>query len=190
MHRAVLVLSRLMALLGGAVLCLLIAVVCLSILGRSLNGALHHAFLQSLAPGAADALIAAGIGPIRGAYELVEAGMAFAVFAFLPLAQVSRAHATVDIFTGPLPERAQRWLSAAIEVVFAAALIVIAVQLKEGMDGKIRSGQTTLLLQYPVWWSYAASLAAAGIAAGVATWMALVRVAEALRGRALVGGPA
>ena len=186
MHRAVTALARLMALLGGIVLCALILMVCVSILGRSLNGVLHSDWMQSVAAGLAGGLLDLGIGAVRGDFELVEAGMAFTIFAFLPLAQVTGSHASVDIFTKPLPTSVQRWLLAAIEVLFAAALIVIAVQLKAGMDSKISSGQVTFLLQFPVWWSYAASLAAAVIAALVAVWMALVRLTEAARGRALV----
>ena len=112
--------------------------------------------------------------------------MAFSIFAFLPLTQVTVGHATVDIFTSWMPERALRILRALIEVLFAVVLIVIAVQLFSGMQSKIRSGQTTLLLQFPVWWAYAGSVLGAGVAAVVAVYMALARVAEATTGRSIV----
>lgn len=186
MHRLFLTLSRVMAILGGFVLSILILIVCLSIIGRSANSFLHTDVAQSLFPGLAQWLIDAGVGAIRGDFELVEAGMAFSIFAFLPLTQATVGHATVDIFTSWMPERALRILRALIEVLFAVVLIVIAVQLFSGMQSKIRSGQTTLLLQFPVWWAYAGSVLGAGVAAVVAVYMALARVAEATTGRSIV----
>lgn len=179
-------LARVFALLGGAVLSALVILTCLSILGRTLNTLLHGDFLQSVAPGVASALLALGIGPINGDFELVEAGMAFTIFAFLPLCQLQGAHASVDIFTARLPARARAWLRMGIEVLFAAVLIVIAWQLGEGMQSKRASGQTTFLLQYPVWWGYAASLLAAVAAALVAVYVAAMRGIEALMGRPIL----
>lgn len=186
MHRFFLGLSRLMAILGGVVLSALVIMVCASILGRSLNGALHGACLQALPGDLANRLLAFGIGPVTGDFELVESGMAFAIFAFLPLCQITSGHAAVDVFTNRMPERAQRILAMLVEIVFALVLIVIAVQLKSGMDGKIRSGQTTFLLQFPIWWAYAASLAGAAVAALVGLYMAVVRSAEAMTGRVIL----
>lgn len=185
MHRLVLTASRAMAILGGIVLSGLILVVCLSILGRTANTVLHDDAVQAVLPGLSRWLIDTGVGAIRGDFELVEAGMAFAIFAFLPLTQITAGHATVDIFTSWLPVPVLRVLQALIEVLFAVVLIVIAVQLKEGLDSRIRSGQTTFLLQFPVWWSYAASLFAATVAALVGLYMAAVRVIEAVTGRAI-----
>ena len=41
-------------------------------------------------------------------YELVEAGVAFAIFAFIPLCQIYGSHATVDIFTIVAARRVKR----------------------------------------------------------------------------------
>lgn len=169
MNRFFLALSRLLAIIGGFVLSLLILIIVVSIIGRE-----------------------TGLGAITGDYELVEAGMAFAVFAFLPYAHMTGAHATVDIFTDWLGERPQRWLSAVIDVVFAGVLVIIAVQLFDGMLSKHQSGQTTLLLQFPVWWAYAVASGAAVIGAVVGVWHALVRLYEAVTGNkvAVEGGEA
>lgn len=186
MYRTILSLSRLMAILGGIVLSLIILIICLSILGRTLNTFLHSDFAASTMPGLATWLLDAGIGAVRGDFELVEAGMAFAIFAFLPLTQVTAGHATVDAFTAWMPDRALKWLRAIIEIGFAVALIVIAYQLYDGMLSKVRSGQTTLLLEFPVWWSYAGSVAGAVVAAIVGAFMAGFRVFEAATGRVIV----
>jgi hypothetical protein len=184
-HRAVLGFARALAVAGGVVLSLLILITCVSILGRAANGLLHSETVMGLAPGLAQGLIDLGVGAIRGDFEMVEAGMAFVVFAFLPLCQVTAGHASVDVFTNALPGRVQRVLSVLIDALFALALVVIALQLKEGMDSRIRSGQTTLLLQVPVWWGYAAALAGAVSAAAVQVWMVVLRVAELAAGRPL-----
>lgn len=186
MYRSIEWLARLFALLGGAVLSALILLTCVSVLGRSLNSLLHSDLVQSVIPNAADALLSLGIGPINGDFELVEAGMAFAVLAFLPLCQLHGAHASVDIFTARLPRRANYTLRALIEAVFAAVLILIAWQLFEGMMSKLRTGQTTFLLEYPVWWGYAAALSGAVVAAAVSVYLATLRIREAATGQTIL----
>ncbi len=187
-HRAALAVARLMAIAGGIVLSVLILIVCISIAGRALNSFPHADLVTSVAPSASAWLLGLGIGAIPGDFEIVEAGMAFCIFAFLPYCQVTAGHASVDVFTAFLPTRANRLLSVAIEILFAVVLVVIAWQLKEGMDSKLRSGQTSLLLQFPVWWGYALSLVGAAAAALAAVHMALVRVHELLTGRTVLEG--
>lgn len=159
LHGFFLSLSKLMAVLGGIVLSILILLICVSIIGRTI-----------------------GIGPINGDYELVEAGIAFSIFAFLPLTQITASHATVDIFTNSLPPKIQRLLLAVIEIFFAAMLVMVAWQLREGMFDKLERGQTTFLLQFPVWWAYALSVFGACAAAIVGTYTAFARVYEAFTG--------
>jgi len=186
MHSVITKLARALSILGGLVLTALIVMTCLSIAGRSINGLLHSDWVQAVAPKMAKTLLATGIGPINGDFELVEAGMAFAIFAFLPLCQISGSHASVDIFTKALPVRVSQFLRMLIELVFAAVLVLIAVQLFSGMESKRNSGQTTLLLQYPLWWGYAASMLGAFAAALVAVYVALSRLVEVTTGRVIL----
>ncbi len=179
-------LSRIIAYLGGLMLALLIVLTCISILGRSLNGFLHSDIAMSLAPGIARWLINAGVGPINGDYELVEAGIAFSIFAFLPLCQISGGHASVDVFAANFPPGVNRLLQAVIDVLFALVLVLIVVQLYLGMDSKLRAQQTSLLLEFPVWWGYAICLIGAGVAALVGIYIAVMRLAELVRGRDLL----
>jgi hypothetical protein len=170
-----------MALLGGVVLTALVALTCLSILGRGLDQIGHWGWLADRAPGLAGWL--SGLGPIRGDYELVEAGIAFAVFAFLPICQLMAAHATVDVFTGLMPVRVNRFLAAFWEVVLAFVILVIGWRLYAGFLEKLDNGQTSFLLQFPIWWAYGASLIAAIVAALVGLYCAGARIAEGLTGR-------
>ncbi|EEE36120.1 conserved hypothetical protein [Rhodobacteraceae bacterium KLH11] len=185
MHRIIDWLARSMALLGGLVLILLIALICVSVLGRSLN-TLLHGWLGGLMPGVSDRLLALGVGPINGDFELVEAGVAFAIFAFLPLCQLTSGHAVVDIFTSKLSSRVNRILRMITDIVFAAVLVLIAVQLFDGMLAKLRFGENTFILQFPVWWGYAASFCAAVVAAIVGLYIAAIRIRECLTGKEIL----
>ncbi len=175
-------LARSFAILGGSVLTILVVLTCLSILGRSLNTILNGDFIQSVMPGLATAVLSTGIGPIKGDFEIVEAGMAFAIFAFLPLCQLNGAHASVDIFTSKLPLRSNRLLRAVIEVLFAAVLILITWQLYQGLLTKRNAGETSFYLEFPIWWAYAVSLVAAIVAAIVSIYVAIMRVVESATG--------
>lgn len=186
MHKYMMGLSRFMAVLGGVVLTLLIVLTCVSILGRLLNGFFHGDFMESLAPGFSAWMINLGVGPVNGDFELVESGVAFAIFAFIPLCQITSGHASVDILTNSFPAWANRFLRMVTEAVFAAVLILIAWKLYDGMSSKMRYGETTFLLQFPIWWAYAASLFGAIVAAIVGVYMACVRIYEFATGRIII----
>ena len=102
--------------------------------------------------------------------------MAFAIFAFLPLCQITRGHASVDIFTSRMPDILNRIIGVLVDFTFAAVLILIAHRLHAGMLDKMAYNETTYLIQFPIWWAYAASLGAAVVAALVAVYVALARV--------------
>jgi len=186
MHRLMMGLARLMAVLGGIVLSLLILLTCLSVIGRSLNGIFHGDFMTSVMPGFSKWMIDIGVGPINGDFELVEAGVAFAIFAFIPLCQITSGHASVDIFANALPRWLNRILRTVTEIVFAGVLILIAWKLYDGMTSKMRYGETTFLIQFPIWWAYAASFVGAVVAALIGVYMAIIRIIEFFTGRALV----
>lgn len=186
MHTFITRLARGFAILGGLVLSTLIVTTCLSIAGRSINSLLYSDIVQNSMPGVASALLATGVGPINGDFELVEAGMAFALFAFLPLCQLSGSHPSVDILTASFPRRINQSLRMFIEAVFAVVLIIIAIQLFAGMESKRNSGQTTLLLEFPVWWGYALSVPGAIAAAIVSVHIAVSRLIELTTDRVIL----
>ncbi|SFT92111.1 TRAP transporter small permease [Sedimentitalea nanhaiensis] len=179
-------LARFMALLGGFVLTLLIVLTCISILGRLLNGFFHGPLMETMAPGFARWMIDLGVGPVNGDFELVESGVAFAIFAFIPLCQITAGHASVDILTNRFSAAVNRFLRMITEIVFAAVLILIAWKLYDGMLSKMRYNETSFLLQFPIWWAYAASLFGAVVAAVVGTYVAAVRIYEFGTGRIVI----
>jgi TRAP-type C4-dicarboxylate transport system permease small subunit len=142
-------LARALAILGGVVLAVITVLTVVSIGGR--------------------AFIWAGLRPIPGDFELVEAGMGFAIFAFLPWCQLRRGHATVDLFTSLFPARVNRVIDLVTELLMTAVIVLIAWRLWYGMQDKIRYNETTFILQFPVWWGYAAAMAAA--CQGVVGWV-------------------
>lgn len=182
MLRLVEFLARILAMIGGLVLLALVILTCASVLGRGLNTLGHADWLTALSPDLAKALLTTGVGPINGDFELVEAGIAFAIFAFLPICQLYGGHATVDVFTRTLGVGGNRLIMAFWEVVLALAILLLTWRLFEGLVGKYGNGETTFLLQFPVWWAYGASFLAGLIAALVSLYCAFARIAEAMTG--------
>jgi TRAP-type C4-dicarboxylate transport system permease small subunit len=185
MHNLATRAARFMAICGGLVLALLILLICISVVGRSLNGVLHG-WIGTAFPAVSAWLLQAGVGPINGDFELVEVGVAFSIFSFLPLCQIFGGHASVDIFTSKLPRGVSRGLQMVIDTVFAIALIVMAYQLYKGMLSKLSYGDTTFLLQFPIWWAYAASLVGAVMAAVISVYVAWVRIMELATGQDVI----
>lgn len=177
-------LARFMAIVGGLVLTFLVLLTCVSVLGRGLNTFGHSDLLNYVSKSLADALIATGVSPVNGDFEIVEAGVAFAIFSFLPICQLYSAHATVDVFTNFLPRKLNRLLIVFWEIVLTAVILLITWRLYAGMQSNMANGEITFLLQFPVWWAYAASFAAALVASVVGIYCAIARVAELISGRA------
>jgi TRAP-type C4-dicarboxylate transport system permease small subunit len=130
-----------MAMAGGVVLIAVVIVTVVSIAGRS--------------------LVFAGLGPIPGDFELVEAGTAFAVFAFLGLCQFRRGHVTVDIFLTRAGRRVNAAVDALANLAMTGAAGIVTWRLGLGMLDKRSYGETTFILQFPIWWGFAAALVGA-----------------------------
>lgn len=176
MHKLFVWLAEALALVGGLVLTALIMLICASVLGRGANTFGHSAWLTEHFPHLSEQLISTGIGPVSGDFELVEAGIAFAIFAFLPICQLRAGHASVDIFTSFMPQRFNQFLVAFWECVLAVIIVLISWRLFMGLQDKLNYGETTYMLQFPVWWAYAASFTASLLAAIIAVYCASSRV--------------
>lgn len=179
-------LARFMAILGGIVLTAVVILTCVSILGRGIDEFAHGDFVETNLPALAAWLQGLGLGPVPGDHEITQAFVAFSIFAFLPICQMRGGHATVDIFTSKMPASATRYLKTLWEVVLALVILVIAWRLAVGFAEKYDNGQTTFFLQFPVWWSYGASLLAAAIAAIVGVYCAMARMIEIVTGRSIL----
>lgn len=175
MNRMIPALAHRTALIGGAVLLALVAMTCVSVLGRA---GLTLSALTDPAGFLSD------LRPVRGDYELIEIGSAIAIFAFLPQCLVARGHARVDLTRGWLSPCVDWILDRLWDWLMVAAMAVILWQLWLGMLGKRVSAETTFLLQLPLWWAYAICVGFAAISALTALWLA---IAPARQGAALAG---
>jgi TRAP-type C4-dicarboxylate transport system permease small subunit len=158
--RGVYGLARYVAIAGGVVLTAIVIITVLSVIGR--------------------AFIWAGLGSIRGDYELVEAGVGFAIFAFLPWTHLTRGHAVVSVFTDFLSARANAWIMVVSDALMLAIAAFIAWRHLLGTIDKFNYGETTLLLRMPLWWAYAAGLVGAAVLVIVAVYVLVRSVREAL----------
>lgn len=177
-----------MAYLGGLVLIVLTALTCISIIGRSLLTLAHMPFVKEQMAWFSNFLISANVGPVPGDFELVEAGIAFAVFAFLPWCQVNGGHASVDIFTSRLSMRMNRLIDLVNALLMAVVFVLVAWRLWVAASDKLRYGETTFILQFPVWWSYAFSVCAALVVALTAVWVVWIRMKEMIENRNILAG--
>lgn len=151
--RAVHGLARLVALAGGAVLVVVVAVTVVSIVGRL--------------------LIPVGLSAIPGDFEIVQAGMLFAVFAFLPWCHLVRGHALVAILTDRFPARATALLEFLWDLVMLGASSFIAWRLYAGLLDKLSFRESTFILRLPVWIIYAAGMVGAAVFVVIALYCAV-----------------
>ncbi len=127
--------SRLAAWLGGLVLCALAGMSVISIAGR--------------------AGTSIGLAPVPGDFELVEAGTALAVFAFLPWCHLKRGHAMVDMFWGSFPPLMKRFINILTELITLVIWVLLTWRMGVAMLDYRSNGEATFILGMPVWWGYA-----------------------------------
>jgi TRAP-type C4-dicarboxylate transport system permease small subunit len=92
--------------------------------------------------------------PIPGDFELVELGMAVAIFSFLPYCQIVRGNVIVDLFTTRASPRTRALLDAIGNLLLTA--IAALLTWRAALGGLEIRGyhETTMVLQVPVWWGY------------------------------------
>jgi TRAP-type C4-dicarboxylate transport system permease small subunit len=110
--------------------------------------------------------------PIQGDFELVKEACAVCVAAFLPYCQWQKANIIVDFFTTKASGRTQARLDA-----FGALLLAVAVGLagwRTGAQALIQrgTGETTMLMGFPVWITYACMVPGLLLTCIVALYMA------------------
>jgi len=120
--------AKALAVLGGVVILGVAAVVTISILGRWLFAT-----------------------PIPGDFELAQIGTAITVFAFLPWCQVVRGNIVVDTFTSRLPARVRSRIDGLCDLVYAAAMALVAACLVRGTVDMHASNEVSMVLRLPVW---------------------------------------
>ena len=142
-------LARLFAYLGGLALVGITLMSTWSIAGRALFGR-----------------------PLLGDTEMVEVAMAFVVTAFMPICQWRGGNIIVDFFTTRASGRLRGALDRAGALLLAAVLALLAWRTWAGALSKFESGETSMLLQWPEWLTYASMVPSLGLTALIGLYMA------------------
>ena len=157
LEKSVRFLSLALAIAGGLALVFITLMTVLSISGR--------------------ALVWAGLGPVPGDFELVEAMTGFAVFSFLAWCHLNRDHASVEILTATFPASVNRVLDVVIDALMLLVAVVLAYQHWLGTLDKLAYGETSFILRFPIWWAYAFGLIGAVVFVLVAVYCLIASVA-------------
>jgi TRAP-type C4-dicarboxylate transport system permease small subunit len=120
------------ALAGGAVACLVGMLTVASIAGRATMSR-----------------------PIQGDVELTQFGIAFAIALFLPWAQLRGSNIIVDFFTQRARARTIALLDAFGSLLLAAMVGVLSLRAASGAFAVHGAHETTMILELPMWWTYA-----------------------------------
>jgi len=147
-------LTRVLALIGGALLMVSVVLSVVSIAGRY-----------------------AAAMPVPGDYELVELICAVAVFLFFPFTHARGANLTAEFFTSGLPARWQKSLDVVHDLIFALIAALLAWRLGHGMVDKINNGDMSILLQIPLWWPYTVAVACLWLLCVVSVWRVAAGIA-------------
>jgi TRAP-type C4-dicarboxylate transport system permease small subunit len=132
--------------------------------------------LLTVASIAGRALSFAGLGPVPGDFELVEAGTALAVFSFMPWCHLKGGHAVVDILWGQYPAPVRRVLVILSDALMLVVWVLLVWRMGIAMHEYRLNGEVSFILQMPVWWGYAASMVPAVLGCVAYLW----RFAESL----------
>lgn len=126
------ILAKACALAAGALVALMVAITCGSIIGRETVGR-----------------------TLTGDFELVGLATGAAVGLFMPLCQLHRGNIVVDVFTAKAPPAFNNALERIGALLLAACCGLLAWRAGLGGLSSYQSHSTTMLLGVPEWWAYA-----------------------------------
>jgi TRAP-type C4-dicarboxylate transport system permease small subunit len=131
-------LAKALAVVGGMALVAVVVITVISVIGR--------------------ALIPLGLSAVPGDYEIVQAGVLFAIFCSLPITQYYRGHADVSLLTDAFPARVAAFIEFVMDLLMLAATVFIVWRFAIGMLDKYQNREVTLILHMPLWWTYATAM--------------------------------
>lgn len=147
-------LARLSALIGGVALLAVMIMTAISVAGMSINK--FGRFLKKSHDTVIQPML--DIGPIPGETEMVEAGIAFIIFAFMPIVTLNRGHASVEILTNFFGARLNRLIDLVADILMFAIASFLIYRHFIGTIDKFGNGETSWILQFPIWWGYAGGM--------------------------------
>lgn len=123
--------ATLLSLFGGLVLFALTILTVISVVGRSLVAQ-----------------------PVPGDFEIIELGMAVAIFSFLPHCQMTGGNVIVDLFTAKASTRVRAVLDTIANLIFTIIAAILTWRTALGGHDVYRYNETSMVLRIPVWWGY------------------------------------
>lgn len=133
--RVLYAISRVLAIVGGVLLCAMALLTTVSVTGRS-------AFLA----------------PIPGDFELVAIGTGLAVFAFLPWCQMTRGNVLVDFFMIKAPVRAKTTCDIMGGVFYLLIAILLTWRMIFGAMDMYNYGEKSMTINFPRWTTFPPSI--------------------------------
>ena len=115
--------------------------------------------------------------PIEGDYELVEMGMAVAIFLCFPYCHLTGTNLVAEFFSTGLSKRVRLGLDALSDAVFAVVAAGFTWRLAIGLGRKFAQHDTTMLLAIPVWIGFAVAV----FSMALLTFVCLARMADEIR---------
>ena len=122
--------SRVFALFGGLLCCLMAALVTVSVTGRYLFSA-----------------------PIPGDYDLVGIISGCAVFAFLPYCQMTRSNVVIDFFTLKVPPRGKAALDGGGSLLYLLVAVIFMWRQYHGALELRETSQVLAAFNFYRWWT-------------------------------------
>ena len=145
--------TRALALAGGALLLVAVAVTIVSVVGR-------YGFSQ----------------PVPGDYELVELVCGVAVFLFFPYTHTVGGNISALFFTSGLPDRYQRLLDVIHEILFALVAALLTWRLAIGLIDKFSAGEASILIGIPFWWAFTFAVLSMALLTIVCLWRVAIGI--------------
>ncbi len=123
--------------------------------------------------------------PFAGDFEIVQMGVAVAVFAFLPYCQLTDANVSADIFTANARPRTIAGLMFLASILAFAFALLLVWRMYYGMLDSREYNEVTTVTGIPVWIAYVPILVSLAMLA-VASAITMIRSAK---GEIHHGGP-
>lgn len=133
--RALGVISRWLAILGGLLLCAMAALTTVSVAGRAALSA-----------------------PVPGDFELVAIGTGLAVFAFLPWCQLNRGNVLVDFFMIRAPARARLFCDLVGGLLYLAIGVLLTWRMIFGALDMYNYAEKSMTINFPRWTTFPPSI--------------------------------
>ncbi len=158
--RALYSVSRILALFGGGLLCLVATLTTVSVIGRSF---FDH--------------------PIPGDFELVGIGTGVAIFAILPYCQFIRGNVIVDFFMTRAPDRAKAFFDMIGNIMFTAIAALLTWRMVYGGIEMYQYSEKSMTINFPRWTTFPISVLLLGFLVIVTIYTVGRSFGEMLRGQ-------